>query len=241
MSSAAQGDELVSFRRCTGARPRGRWCAVSRVGAASAFLLVVRLFLMAVLVPTALVPQPASGCQRALHHGARSLLPGCVGQNCSRDSPWLWQVALLSDDRAGVQQGQQEKPVRSSFERLKRVERHGWSTSSKRAARQDKQMTGLARFEHAWLTLAAPYHVPLHGARKTTSLGQCMCVRCKRPAGKLVCEDITTSCSGGGIPKAADDVFVRCVSSPHASFLAAAQLRRDRPFLPRVSAAQCPG
>merc|ERR1719261_327180 len=71
-------------------------------------------------------------------------------------------------------------------------------------------MTGLARFEHAWLTLAAPYHVPLHGARKTTSLGQCMCVRCKRPAGKLVCEDITTSCSGGGIPKAADDVFVRC-------------------------------
>ena len=168
------------------------------------------------------------------------LLARYLGQNFSRDSPWLWQVALLSDDRAGVQKGQQEKPVRSSFERLKRVERHARSASSTRAARQNKKLTGLARLEHAWLTLAAPYHVPLHGARKTTSLGQCMCVRCKRPAGKLVCEDITTSCSGGGIPKAADDVFVRCVSSPHASFLAAAKPRRDRPFLLCFSAAQCP-
>ena len=60
MSIAAQGDELVSFRRSTGARLRGRWCTVSRVGAVSVFLFVVRLFLKAVLVPTALVPQPAS-------------------------------------------------------------------------------------------------------------------------------------------------------------------------------------
>ena len=54
MSIAAQGDELVSFRRSTGARLRGRWCTVSRVGAVSVFLFVVRLFLMAVLVPTSL-------------------------------------------------------------------------------------------------------------------------------------------------------------------------------------------
>ena len=40
--------------------------------------------------------------------------------------------------------------------------------------------------------------------------GVCMCVRCKRPRGNLVCQDISTPCDGSGIEKGADDVFVKC-------------------------------
>ena len=47
-------------------------------------------------------------------------------------------------------------------------------------------------------------------AEHGTGLEQCMCVRCKRPSGSLVCNDITTPCDGGGIETGPDDVFVKC-------------------------------